>query len=162
MHAFAQAATLFALALSAAAQTPTTANTTASATIATVPNPLPTAGISPCILNCTTTAAATYGCTSITDQSCVCTNTAFQQANAACINATCPTDLPAALGLQQSVCGAASASGSGSATTHPASHSTSSSGAHPTQSTGAASALTGSMSAVLAAVAFVGGLAALL
>ncbi|KAK7444770.1 hypothetical protein VKT23_015087 [Stygiomarasmius scandens] len=92
--------------------------------------PTSPAGISPCIIECVTTAATQNGCSSFTDIACVCSNTQFQQASLACLQANCTAaDVAAATQLQQSQCSSASgsptvtdsstATGSGSGTQVP-------------------------------------------
>ncbi|KAI6101039.1 hypothetical protein EDD16DRAFT_402526 [Pisolithus croceorrhizus] len=60
----------------------TTATATASASSS-------TPSLSPCLLNCVTTAASAAGCSSFTDLSCVCTSTTFQSEAGACLTANC-------------------------------------------------------------------------
>ncbi|KAG5635475.1 hypothetical protein H0H81_011093 [Sphagnurus paluster] len=82
------------------------------------PAPTDTSGISACVLTCVTTAATDNGCTSFTDLECVCTNQAFQQAAATCLQTNCTAaDQAAAMALQSSQCAAVSSSVTGSATT---------------------------------------------
>ncbi|KAF9257849.1 hypothetical protein L218DRAFT_878505 [Marasmius fiardii PR-910] len=64
-----------------------------------------TAGITPCILGCVTQAATQAGCQSFTDVTCVCTNTAFQNAAGQCLQSTCtPDEVTAAMALQEANC----------------------------------------------------------
>ncbi|KAI0737218.1 hypothetical protein C8Q80DRAFT_1301062 [Daedaleopsis nitida] len=111
------------------------------------------AGISPCILQCITQAATGTGCSGLTDVTCFCTNTQFQQASAACLQQSCTAaDLQTVMALQQSECANVSASGSGSASapsgsaTAPAT-SASASGAAPTSSASGASGVSGASGA---------------
>ncbi|KAN0127861.1 hypothetical protein V8E53_014308 [Lactarius tabidus] len=58
-----------------------------------------------CMLSCFAGAVSPSTCTSFTDLTCVCTNTAFQAAAAACLKANCTAaDQQAALQLQQAEC----------------------------------------------------------
>ncbi|KAJ3553587.1 hypothetical protein NM688_g3527 [Phlebia brevispora] len=62
--------------------------------------------IDSCIISCSAAAASAAGCSSYADLPCVCTNTNFQTAAAACISATCPSgDLAAAQALEALECG---------------------------------------------------------
>ncbi|KAG6840291.1 hypothetical protein C0991_007684 [Blastosporella zonata] len=75
------------------------------------------AGLDSCIIGCIQPAATAVGC-DFTDASCVCSNTDFQTAAAACLQANCTaSDLQAALTLQEQECNALTASITGSATT---------------------------------------------
>ncbi|KAG8771508.1 hypothetical protein FRC12_003571 [Ceratobasidium sp. 428] len=78
--------------------------------------PTSTAGLSPCIAECSTQAAQDAGCSSLTDTTCVCTNTDFQSSVVECLQTNCPDEMAAAMQLQQQICGASSASQTGSAT----------------------------------------------
>ncbi|KIP03063.1 hypothetical protein PHLGIDRAFT_16131 [Phlebiopsis gigantea 11061_1 CR5-6] len=70
--------------------------------------------IDSCTQNCLTQAATANGCT-LTDVTCVCSNTAFQQAVASCLQSGCPSaDLSTALALENAICGGTSASASAS------------------------------------------------
>ncbi|KAH8825353.1 hypothetical protein DL96DRAFT_180217 [Flagelloscypha sp. PMI_526] len=91
MHAkFAVLATAFALAL-ARPQASTTAPSAGS-----------TDGISPCILGCATKATQCK----LTDVSCVCTNTDYQNSVAQCIQSTCADQAQAAQQVQAAQCAA--------------------------------------------------------
>ncbi|KAI1784984.1 hypothetical protein LXA43DRAFT_171604 [Ganoderma leucocontextum] len=94
--------------------------------------PTATTGLSPCILQCTTQAASSAGCSSVTDISCVCSNTKFQQAALTCLQQSCTAaEVQAAMALQAQECGSASSaasSGASSATSVPSSAAASSSG----------------------------------
>ncbi|KXN84310.1 hypothetical protein AN958_12774 [Leucoagaricus sp. SymC.cos] len=92
-------------------------------------------GITPCILNCTTSAASQAGCSSFADLPCVCTSTQFQNTAMSCLQANCTSsDVTTALGLQQQECGAITSGGSGSAS-HSASVTGSQSGSHSASAT---------------------------
>ncbi|EIM79465.1 uncharacterized protein STEHIDRAFT_150951 [Stereum hirsutum FP-91666 SS1] len=95
--------------------------TAQSGTSSAIPTAAPS-GITTCIINCSTQAAASGGCSSFTELSCVCTSTAFQDAASACLQANCTSaEQQAALQLQSQEC-ASITSGSASATaTSPAS-----------------------------------------
>ncbi|KAI6117781.1 hypothetical protein EDD17DRAFT_920138 [Pisolithus thermaeus] len=87
----------------------TTATATASASSS-------TPSLSPCLLNCVTTAASAAGCSSFTDLSCVCTSTTFQSEAGACLTANCTTtDVQTAQALEQQECASITASGSATA-----------------------------------------------
>ncbi|ELU42098.1 CFEM domain-containing protein [Rhizoctonia solani AG-1 IA] len=94
----------------AAAQT-----TTSSAT-----PPVSTGDISPCVMQCSTQAAQTAGCTGITDVECLCGSTEFQKAALTCLQSQCPDEVASATALQSQLCGAAGES-SGSSTAPTAS-----------------------------------------
>ncbi|KAJ2916897.1 hypothetical protein MD484_g3511, partial [Candolleomyces efflorescens] len=74
-----------------------------------------TAGISPCILACSTAGVAANNCSSITDFACICSSSQFQADTAKCITDNCPESLEAAINLQLAQCGAASISPTGTA-----------------------------------------------
>ncbi|KAH7327705.1 hypothetical protein B0J17DRAFT_722695 [Rhizoctonia solani] len=58
-----------------------------------------------CVKNCSNQAAAASGCGSHDNLSCVCTNTAFQNAARSCIESTCSAEeLSQALSLQTEIC----------------------------------------------------------
>ncbi|WVF70406.1 hypothetical protein IAT40_005196 [Kwoniella sp. CBS 6097] len=70
------------------------------------------ANIPQCVVTCSTEAAASAGCTSYTDVTCVCTNAAFQNAAGACLIANCTADeQTAAASLQQVLCAGQSVTG---------------------------------------------------
>ncbi|THV03650.1 hypothetical protein K435DRAFT_650810 [Dendrothele bispora CBS 962.96] len=93
---------LFPLALVASINAQSSSSATTSATSV----PSSPGGISPCILQCVTTAAEQNGCQSFADISCVCTSIPFQQASLACLQANCTSDdVTTATQLQQSECG---------------------------------------------------------
>ncbi|KAI8978357.1 hypothetical protein BD414DRAFT_516970 [Trametes punicea] len=90
--------------------------------------PTSTAGISPCIITCITQAGQANGCSGgIADLSCLCTNTAFQQAALSCLQSSCSAqDVQTAQQLEQAECGAgtsATAISSGSSSSASASSS---------------------------------------
>ncbi|KAK7457924.1 hypothetical protein VKT23_010271 [Stygiomarasmius scandens] len=93
-------------------------------------------GLSSCAIDCITTSAASNGCS--LDPSCICSNTAVQDATASCLQSKCSSDdLNAAAALQQSTCGSSSSgSGSGSSST-ATSPSSSGSGSDTASSAGA-------------------------
>ncbi|KAH9856862.1 hypothetical protein C2E23DRAFT_857090 [Lenzites betulinus] len=104
--------------------------------------PTSTSGVTACILGCIQTSAVANGCTGVTDLTCLCTSTAFQQAAASCLQSTCTADeVQAALTLQQEECASVSASASGSASA------TASASASETASSGASSAASAASSA---------------
>ncbi|KAG2357159.1 hypothetical protein BDR07DRAFT_392478 [Suillus spraguei] len=71
---------------------------------------------SPCIIGCSTQAAAQSDCISYTNLTCVCSSTAFQDAAGACLQANCTTaEIAQANTLQQDEC--ATLSNSSTATT---------------------------------------------
>ncbi|KAF9258497.1 hypothetical protein L218DRAFT_1080383 [Marasmius fiardii PR-910] len=59
---------------------------------------------SPCVMDCSNTAAKQNGCTGAADLRCVCSNQAFQRAALQCIQAKCPQDVAAARNLQAAHC----------------------------------------------------------
>ncbi|KAF8267915.1 hypothetical protein EI94DRAFT_1683362 [Lactarius quietus] len=62
-----------------------------------------------CITTCLTNSQSSSTCPSFTDVTCVCSNTAFQAAAAACLKANCTTaDQESAQQLQQAECGSSS------------------------------------------------------
>ncbi|KAI5983715.1 hypothetical protein EDD15DRAFT_1855575 [Pisolithus albus] len=72
-----------------------------------------TPSLSPCLLNCVTTAASAAGCSSFTDLTCVCSSTTFQSDAAACLTANCTTaDIQTAQALEQQECASVTVSGS--------------------------------------------------
>ncbi|KAF8989197.1 hypothetical protein BDQ17DRAFT_1547650 [Cyathus striatus] len=106
MHA---STVVLALALSVYAQSTTDSATTGA--------PTDTSGVSPCLLQCVTTAATDAGCSSFSDIACVCASDSFQASALSCLQDNCtPADLTAAQALQQQECGATSASASGTDT----------------------------------------------
>ncbi|KAI0827559.1 hypothetical protein BC628DRAFT_1317841 [Trametes gibbosa] len=83
--------------------------------------PVSVTDLTPCIATCITQSAASNGCPDITDVSCLCTSTAFQQAAASCLQSQCSAnDVQAALALQAQQCAAGPSAtaltGSGSGT----------------------------------------------
>ncbi|KAI0762960.1 hypothetical protein C8Q74DRAFT_1292829 [Fomes fomentarius] len=83
----------------------------AQSTSDTASSALPTdiSGISPCILQCITTAAGAAGCSGLTDVTCFCTNTDFQNQTLSCLQKSCTdADVKASQALQQQQCGAVS------------------------------------------------------
>ncbi|KAJ7152163.1 hypothetical protein C8R43DRAFT_1003674 [Mycena crocata] len=69
------------------------------------------AALSPCALSCASLAAANSTCNVATNVTCVCTNADFQFKAASCLQTECQaSEMGAALGLQNSQCGAASLS----------------------------------------------------
>ncbi|KAL1744688.1 hypothetical protein HDZ31DRAFT_63826 [Schizophyllum fasciatum] len=76
--------------------------------------PTSTAGISQCLLQCTTTAASANGCSSVTDLQCLCTSASFQNDAKSCMQDNCTEEeQQAGLQLQAAECaniGTASAS----------------------------------------------------
>ncbi|KAJ7467659.1 hypothetical protein FB451DRAFT_1560789 [Mycena latifolia] len=71
------------------------------------------AGLSACATVCITDAAANSTCGNFGNLTCVCTNADFQQKAQTCLTAECQaSEVGAALGLQQSQCGAESLSAS--------------------------------------------------
>ncbi|KAJ7182184.1 hypothetical protein C8R43DRAFT_940330 [Mycena crocata] len=69
------------------------------------------AALSPCALSCISLAAADTACGTPTNVTCVCTDADFQFKAGSCLSTECqPAEMGAALGLQNSQCGAASLS----------------------------------------------------
>ncbi|OAX35534.1 hypothetical protein K503DRAFT_785016 [Rhizopogon vinicolor AM-OR11-026] len=118
---FKQLVVLAAAALAVNAQTPTSSGD------ASVPS-----GLTTCIVDCSTQAAASAGCSSFSDLPCVCTSTTFQSAAGACLQANCTTaEVQTATQLQTAECAslspnASSATSSSSATSPTTSHTSSS------------------------------------
>jgi len=99
-------------------------------TTATSPLPTSTGSLTPCITRCLTTAASENGFSSLTNVSCACTNTKFQQSSLACLKANCTTtDQSTALALQQKECAALNSTSSSSSATSAATSAAKSSGA---------------------------------
>ncbi|KAJ6474416.1 hypothetical protein C8R47DRAFT_1324190 [Mycena vitilis] len=72
------------------------------------------AALSPCALTCITAAASASDCQTPANVTCLCTNADFQQKSGSCLTLECQaSEVGAAIGLQQSQCGAASLSVSG-------------------------------------------------
>ncbi|TRM64816.1 hypothetical protein BD626DRAFT_489979 [Schizophyllum amplum] len=131
---------LFALATAALAQSSTSTASSAAASS--------TAGISACILQCSSDAASTNGCSSVTDLQCMCTSSGFQNDAASCMQENCTeAEMEAALQLQATECAAiaSSASDTASAPTATSSGSVTSSGTQT--SSDSASSSTGPSSA---------------
>ncbi|KAH8832924.1 hypothetical protein DL96DRAFT_692497 [Flagelloscypha sp. PMI_526] len=104
-----------------------------------------TPSIGPCLLGCFGQAKQCV----ITDTACMCSNTEFQQAVAACVTQQCPDQLSSATALQASQCGSTSGSASGSASAAAASSTSKSNGAAKSSS----QALVGPAAALLSVVA---------
>ncbi|KAJ7059617.1 hypothetical protein C8F01DRAFT_216949 [Mycena amicta] len=62
--------------------------------------------ISPCILDCLTTAGTASPCMTFTNVTCACTDDEFQKSTAACIMDQCPDEMEAGQELQDANCGA--------------------------------------------------------
>lgn len=78
--------------------------------------PTASGAVSPCILACSTQAAAQSDCISYTNLTCVCSSTAFQTAAGTCLQANCTAaEVAQANALQQDEC--ATLSNSSSTTT---------------------------------------------
>ncbi|KAH9167120.1 hypothetical protein EDB89DRAFT_1999249 [Lactarius sanguifluus] len=98
---------------------------------------------STCVLTCLQGALSPNTCSSLTDTTCLCTNTAFQGAVATCLTASCSAaDQASAQALQQSQCGSSSGSTSGtgsstSSSTSPGTSTSTSSASSSTPSNGA-------------------------
>ncbi|KAJ7061991.1 hypothetical protein C8F01DRAFT_1136060 [Mycena amicta] len=74
--------------------------------------------LTPCILGCLNAVGPATSCLTFTNVQCVCTNPDFQQKAASCFQTECKaSEVGPALQLQQSQCGALSATGAPSATT---------------------------------------------
>ncbi|OJA19755.1 hypothetical protein AZE42_06786 [Rhizopogon vesiculosus] len=139
---FKQLVVLAAAALAVYAQTPTTSGD------ASVPS-----GLTTCIVDCSTQAAASAGCTSFSDLPCVCTSTTFQTAAGACLQANCTAaEVQSATQLQTAECASLSSnatttSSSISATSPTTSHTSSSvkTSGTPATSSGAATGLVPSL-----------------
>ncbi|KAG8919688.1 hypothetical protein FRC02_001447 [Tulasnella sp. 418] len=72
-------------------------------------DPEATSGITPCILQCVSSAADDAGCDGFTDLECICTSQEFQTAAGQCLQQSCTAEeVQGALALQQSQCGAIS------------------------------------------------------
>ncbi|KAI5892097.1 uncharacterized protein SCHCODRAFT_02625300 [Schizophyllum commune H4-8] len=114
---------LLVFATAALAQDSTSAATSAAATS--------TAGISACILQCSSDAASSNGCSSITDLQCVCTSASFQDDAKSCLQDNCTEEeQQTALQLQAAECAAiGGTSESGSAATSTGASATSSASA---------------------------------
>jgi len=81
-----------------------------------------------CILNCLQSSLSSSTCTSYTDLTCVCSNTAFQTAAETCLKASCTAaDQATALQLQEAECGSSSSNSSSNSTSSKASSATSTS-----------------------------------
>ncbi|KAJ8587679.1 hypothetical protein M405DRAFT_934573 [Rhizopogon salebrosus TDB-379] len=132
---------LAAAALAANAQSLTTSSASA----------LPS-GLTPCIIQCSSQAAASSGCSSYIDLTCVCSSSAFQTAAGACLQANCTAaDIQAATQIQTTECSSLTSNSttttSSSATlASTASHSSSTSlSSSSATSSGAATALVPSL-----------------
>ncbi|KAG8687947.1 hypothetical protein FRC09_013192 [Ceratobasidium sp. 395] len=109
------------------------------------PPPIPTDQVPTCVLQCTTQAASTAGCSSVTDVNCICTSTKFLEAATTCVTSNCSQDDQlAAIQLQSQLCSQAtdtSAAPSATATaTATPSPSASASGSATRSSSGTATA----------------------
>ncbi|KAI6029054.1 hypothetical protein PISMIDRAFT_676869 [Pisolithus microcarpus 441] len=97
-----------------------------------------TPSLSPCLLNCVTSAASAAGCSSFTDLTCVCSSTTFQSEAGACLTANCTTtDIQTAQALEQQEC--ASVTVSGSATASGSTAASSATATSPSKTSSAAS-----------------------
>ncbi|KAG8687991.1 hypothetical protein FRC09_013167 [Ceratobasidium sp. 395] len=110
--------------------------------------PIPTDQVPPCVLQCTTQAASTAGCSGIADTGCICNSSDFLQAATGCITTKCTTEeQAAAIQLQSQLCAnaptdtsaAPSATATATATATP-SPSASASGSATRSSSGTATA----------------------
>ncbi|KAG5646129.1 hypothetical protein DXG03_004368 [Asterophora parasitica] len=117
----------------------------AQSTTSSAATPGSTAGISPCILGCTVSAATANNCT-IDNLQCLCTSKAFQAAAQACLIAKCSaSDQAAALALQEQECASISSGAPSSAP--PSAHSSESSSSRAATSTAPSSRVTGTPTA---------------
>ncbi|KAJ2920576.1 hypothetical protein H1R20_g16516, partial [Candolleomyces eurysporus] len=91
------------------------ANIVVALTAALVASAQGTQGISPCIIQCSTAAAAANGCSAVTDLPCVCANAQFQADATKCLQDNCPQQVTDAINIQLAQCGAASISPTGTA-----------------------------------------------
>ncbi|KAH8984801.1 hypothetical protein EDB86DRAFT_2407863 [Lactarius hatsudake] len=95
---------------------------------------------STCVLTCLQGALSSNTCSSLTDTTCLCTNTTFQSAVAACLTKSCSAaDQASAQALQQSQCGSSSGSSSGAGSSTSSSKSSTSPGTSTSTSSASSS-----------------------
>ncbi|KAL7277466.1 hypothetical protein ACG7TL_008387 [Trametes sanguinea] len=111
--------------------------------------PTSTSGISSCIITCFAQAASANGCSGITDVSCLCSNTGFQQAARSCLSSNCSAaDVQVAEALLSAECAAAIRAASASSFASSVSSASSGDSVISTFASSISSALSGSGSSV--------------